>query len=171
MANVNKVTNANVYANGATLIGKVAEFTVPDIMQKTADHMALGVVGTTEHFVGFEKLEGSLKWSSVYPEIYSLFGNPFTTHKLQLRANVDIYGAQGLQSQVAHVVYLNARFKKLPGGAFKAHENVDLESELAIDSVKIEFNGVTVLEYDAIANIYRVGGVDVLAQYNANLGA
>jgi P2 family phage contractile tail tube protein len=167
---INKVNNANVYLDGGTLLGKVMEFTLPDLTSKTSESMPLGQIGTSEHFAGFEKLEGTLKWASLYKEVYLLTANPLSTHQVQLRGNVDVYDATGLVEQVPAVCYLTCTFKKVPFGTFKAHENVELESEISITSVKLEYDGESLVEYDAIANIYKVGGVDVLATYRANLG-
>ena len=169
-AEINIVTNANAYLNGGSLLGKVAEFTLPDIVSKTSESMPLGQIGTTEHFAGFEKLEGTIVWSSLYGDVLTQIANPLRAHQLQLRANVDVYDSTGSSAQVPAVVYLTCVFKKLPMGGFKAHENVTLESDISITAVKLEFNGEAVVEYDALANIYKVGGVDILATYRANLG-
>lgn len=168
---INKVTNANVYAEGNSLLGKVLEFEVPKIVQKMVDNMPLGQIGTTQHFAGFEPLEGVIKWTSVYDEIYSLIADPFAYKQIQLRANIDVYTSGGLEEQVPCVIYLTCSFAEVPGGVYKAHENVELETPIKATSMKIEINGAEVLEYDAASNIYKVDGEDKLAQYRANLGA
>lgn len=168
---INKVTNANIYINGASLLGKAMEVELPELTQITTENKPLGQIGTTEHFAGFEKMEGTIKWASIYAEVYSIISDPFKMHQLQVRANIDVYNSDGLTEQQACVVYLTCQFKKVPTGTFKAHENVELESDIAVQSIKIEIGGVEKLEFDAAANIYKVDGEDKLAQYRANIGA
>jgi P2 family phage contractile tail tube protein len=45
-----------------------------------------------------------------------------------------------------------------------------MESNLAVTYVKVEIDGQPVVEFDAIANIYKVDGIDILAQYRSNIG-
>jgi P2 family phage contractile tail tube protein len=167
---INKVTNANVYAEGNSLLGKVMEFELPELSTKTTENNPLGMIGVTEHFAGFEKMEGVIKWQSFYKEVFDLTGDPFASKSLQLRANIDVYDSSGF-TQVAAVVYLTCQFKKVPFGSFKAHENVELETDISVTAIKMEYDGATVLEYDALANIYKLNGVDKLATYRNNIGA
>lgn len=167
---INKATNANLYIDGGSTLGMVAEFTVPTPTQKVSENMPLGQIGTTQHFAGFEPMEASIKWASIYEEFFRVITDPFRSHALQLRASVDVYDSNGLASQVPFVVFLTARFKSIPGGVFKAHENVELDSDIIVDSIKTVYNGTVLLDFDAAANRYFANGVDVLATYRNNLG-
>ena len=55
-------------------------------------------------------------------------------------------------------------------GNFKQHDNVELTSMLTVTYVKQVINGEDVIEIDVLANIFKVNGVDVLAQYRNNIG-
>jgi P2 family phage contractile tail tube protein len=168
---INRVTNGNLYIDGANFLGTVMEMNLPAITQKTAEHNALGMIGTVETFAGFEKMESTIKWTAVYAKVLSLISDPFKSHSLQLRGNIDKFDSGGLNAQESYVVYLTAAFKKVPTGDFKQHENVELETELAVTAIKVEIAGAEILEFDALANIYKVDGVDKLATYRANIGA
>ena len=58
---INRLTNANVYLDGGSMLGRAEEVNLPVLKAKMAEHKALGMVGTIEAFAGFEKLEGKIK--------------------------------------------------------------------------------------------------------------
>lgn len=168
--NVNRVTNSNVYINGASLLGKAEEIDLPKIITKMAEHKALGMMGVIELPTGFEKMEARIKWNAVYGDIMAKMANPYETHSLQCRGNIENYTAGGRTGQVPYVCFFRGQFKELPAGNFKQHDNVEMESRLAVTYCKVEINSVSIVEFDVLANIFKVNGVDVLATYKANIG-
>ena len=167
---INKLSNANVYLEGDSLLGQVKEIELPEVVQKMVDHEALGMVGVIELPAGFEKMEGKIMWNSFYKDAFLKIADATAVHKMQLRGNLETNTSDGLESEVAYVVYLNVRFKKTPMGNFKQHENVEMESEFSALSMKIEVDGTEILEFDPTANIYRVNGEDKLSTYRQNIG-
>lgn len=165
---VNRITNANVYIDGGELLGKVEEITLPELKAKMSDHNALGVFGVVSFSSGIEKLEGTIKWNSIYQSVLRRVGDFRNPLRLMLRANVEVQGASGLIDEVNCTVYMTAQFTSLPGGAFKKSDNVELQTAYTATSFKLEFDGTVEIEYDAMANIYTVGGVDMLANFRAN---
>jgi P2 family phage contractile tail tube protein len=171
MANsVNRMTNCNVYVDGLNQMGKAEEVNLPDIKHKMAEHKALGMVGTVEFFAGIEKLEAKIKWNAFYADVCRKAANPFTAVQLQVRGNLETYTASGRTQQVPVVTYLTVQFKNYPLGNFKQHDNVELESNLNVLYVKQEIDGEEVMEFDVLANIFKVDGEDLLATYRANVG-
>lgn len=168
---INKLTNANVYSEGNSLLGKVEEAEMPMIVQKMTAHNALGMLGDIELPSGVEKMEAKLKWASVYPDVMRQFANPFKALQLQLRGNLETYTPQGRTAELPYVVFLTATCKDLPVGNFKKHENVEIESNLNVTYCRVEIDGEPIVEFDAIANIYKVDGVDLAANYRNNTGA
>ncbi|WP_027809960.1 phage major tail tube protein, partial [Burkholderia cenocepacia] len=55
---INRITNANIYVNGNSLLGRAEEIKLPDISAIMQEHKALGMVGKIELPAGFDKLEG-----------------------------------------------------------------------------------------------------------------
>jgi P2 family phage contractile tail tube protein len=168
--NVNRLTNANVYINGISFLGKAEEIDLPKITAKMAEHKALGMQGVIELPAGFDKMEARIKWNSVYADAVKLQADPYKTHALQCRSSLETYTASGRSAQQPCVVFMRGQFKEAPMGNFKQHDNVELETRLAVTYVKIEVAGEPLVEFDALANIYKVGGVDILLQYKANIG-
>lgn len=168
--NVNRVTNANVYINGASMLGKAEEIDLPKIAAKMVEHKALGMQGAFELPAGIDKMEARIKWNAVYPDAVALMADPYTTVSLQCRSSLETYTGASRTGQTAMVVWLRGQFKEVPMGNFKQHDNVEMDSRLTVTYVKMEIGGQPILEFDAIANILKVNGVDKLAEYRANIG-
>lgn len=167
---INRVTNANVYLDGQSLLGRAEEIQLPVIKATMSEHKALGVVGKLEFFSGVEKLEGKIKWNSFYADVMKKVADPTKVYQLQCRSSLESYGATGRLGQVPVVAFLSATCKDFPLGNFKQHDNVELESNLSVYAVKLVIGGEVIVEFDATANIYKVNGVDIMAAYRANLG-
>lgn len=167
---LNRITNANIYINGNSLLGRAEEIKLPDITPLMTEHKALGMVGKIELPSGFDKLEGEIKWNSYYPEVWGTLNDPFTMVQLQVRSSVDTYGSQGRMSQVPLVTFLTVLFKKNPMGTFKQNDNAEFSSGFAAYYVRQQIAGLDTIELDVLANIYKVNGVDKLDLFRANQG-
>ena len=42
---INRITNANIYLDGANLLGRAEEVKLPDVSMTMQEHKALGMVG------------------------------------------------------------------------------------------------------------------------------
>ncbi|MCO5238867.1 MAG: phage major tail tube protein [Chitinophagaceae bacterium] len=167
---INRCTNANVYVNGNSFLGRADEITLPQIKAKMSEHKAAGLLGSLEYFAGVDKLEAKFKWNSFYPDLLKQAANPFQAVKVQVRASLETYEGGSRISQQKLVVYLTGQFRDLPLGTFKQSDNVELESNMSVTAVKMEINDDEIIELDLEANIYKVNGEDLLAQYRSNLG-
>ncbi|EMK0351729.1 MULTISPECIES: phage major tail tube protein [Citrobacter] len=167
---INRITNANLYLAGNNLLGRAEEVKLPDVSMIMQEHKALGMVGKVELPAGFDKLEGEIKWNSFYRDAMLAAGNPYKALTLQCRSNVQRYGSQGMIDEVPLVTFLTIMFKKNPLGSFKQHENAEFTSGFTCTYIKQVMDGEELLELDYLANIFRVGGVDMLTDYRANIG-
>lgn len=168
---VNRLTNANIYVNGNSLLGKAEEVNLPSVKQKMSEHKALGMVGSVEFPSGIDKLEAKIKWNSFYADVMKLMGNPFSSLQIQVRASLENYTSAGRTGEVPVVCTMTASAKDFPMGNFKQHDNVEAETNFNVTYCKLEIDGDVVMEIDVLANIYKVDGTDVLANYRANTGA
>ena len=167
---VNRLTNANVYVDGASKLGQAEEVNLPDITFMMSEHKALGQIGKIELFSGIDKLEVTIKWNAFYADTLKQFANPRKMLKLQVRASLETYDSSGLTEEVSCVAYLTVQPKNFPAGNYKQHDNVEATSKLTCTAYKLEIAGVEVIDYDALANVYSVDGVDIFATYRANIG-
>ncbi len=167
---INRITNANVYVDGVSLLGRAEEITLPTVSFKTAEHKALGMVGEMQYPCGIAAMEAKIKWNSFYPEVYKKFSNPYQGIKLQVRASLETYQDSSRNKEAPVICYLTVRPKENPLGAFKAQDNVELENALTVSYIKLEIDGELITEVDVEANIWMVNGVDLLKKYRNNLG-
>lgn len=168
---INRMSNANVYSGGNSLLGKVEEVQLPSVKTKNVDVKALGLIMDIELPSGFEKMTGKMKWNAVYPELIAEFGSPFNTKQIQVRGNLESYDTSGKTGEVSVVAYMTIRFKDvLPAITLKMNENPEQESEFSCSYYRLEIDGVRMLEIDAFANIFFVKDKDELALYRINLG-
>nr|BDD46397.1 phage major tail tube protein [bacterium] len=166
---VRKILGANVYINGNNLLGQADEVTPPSIKLKMEEHKALGQFIGTEFPTGIEKLEATFKFNSYYPEI--LKTSPLKTVDLQVRANQAIYEGDTISSEIEVVHYIRGIFKETNFDAIKQGEQSGVEKQMSVTYSKLVIAGETIHELDAVNNIYKVGGEDVLASYKNNIGA
>lgn len=167
---INRLTNANIYVDGNSMLGRAEEVNLPVIKHKMVDHKALGLVGVAEFWAGVDKMEAKIKWNSFYPDAMKKAANPFKAVNIQVRSSLEVYGAGGRLEEQAVVCYMTAMYKDFPAGNFKQHDNVEVESNLSVTYCKLVINGEEITEIDVLANIYKVNGEDLLANYRANLG-
>lgn len=168
---INHVTNANIYIDGFSLLGRAEELELPQVKHKMTEHKALGMVGTAEFFSGVEKMTCKVKWASFYPEVLRKAANPFRTVQLQARSSLETYTGQGRVAEVPVVVLLTAAYNDFPLGSYKQHERGTPESNLSVYYAKMEIDGNHIFEFDVLNNIYKVAGADVLTTYRLNIGA
>lgn len=167
---INRVVNANVYINGNNLMGRAEEIKLPDIEATMSEHKGLGMIGEIELPTGFSKLEGEIKWNSYYKEAMKTAANPFATAQLMCRSSLERYNSQGRVEELPLVTVLTVMFKKNPAGTFKPRENAEFQSGFSATYLKQTLGGEEILEIDYMSNIFRVGGQDMLAAYNQNIG-
>jgi len=168
---IKKIYSANIYLDGTnSLLGKASQITLPDIVASVDTHQALGMIGKVELPSGLDMLTTKIKWSSFWPDRIAMGADPFTAHKIQVRASVETYGVNGRIAEDPLVALLAVRFKKTPLGALMSQTNPEVEDELATTYVKVSVAGKELVEIDMMNNVWRSNGVDVLAKYRANLG-
>jgi hypothetical protein len=169
---IGRITNANIYDGGSNLIGRAEEIKPPEVMALLTEHKGLGLVGKFELPSGFDKMECSIKWNTLDPDVVKMHSNIFQARQFMVRAEIAWFGSAGLIDQMPLVLFITATPKKTPGiGTFKQHEQADVESNYTVTAYKQIIDGETLVEIDLLANIYIVDGVDLLAVTRANLGA
>jgi hypothetical protein len=167
---INRTTNANIYIDGSSFLGRAEEFSLPTVKTKTSEHKAIGMIATMEHFSGIEKMEMKIKWNSFYADVLKKNADFTKTVNIQIRASVEEYNSAGRGAESPMVLTVTAQYKDFPLGNFKQHDNVELETTLNVLAFKQEINGEEIIEIDIMANIYKANGVDLMAKYRANLG-
>lgn len=167
---VNKCTNANIYIDGNTFMGRAEEITLPEISPKMSEHKALGMVGEMELPAGLQKMSMKIKWNAIYPEVMKKTYDPFTAVSIQVRTSIETYEGGTRTAQIPCKIFVRGTWKKSGGASFKAQDNVEMENELNVTAYKMIVGTDEVVDIDVIANIWRVNGIDQLLLYRLNLG-
>lgn len=166
---VHKISQGNGYLNGKSLLGQLESVDLPDVKFMFEEFKAMGMVGKMDlPTLGVDKLEGKFKFNSIYPDVFKQL-NPLNYQQLQIRSSVNVHSTGGVVEQKPLVTIITFCPKKLPLGKFEQHKNVDIEIDFTAIYVKQVFDGEEVIEYDAMANILKIGGVDVLAEYRSHI--
>lgn len=168
---INRITNANVYVNGASFLGRCEEVDAPIIKNKVVEHKALGLVGVAEFWSGIEKIEARFKWSSLYREVMREVANPFKVAAIQVRGSLNTFTAEGLTTQQPAVAHFRGMFRDMELGKYKQQDNAEFVTNMSVNYCKLVINNIDVVEVDVLENIYKINGVDALVQYRINIGA
>lgn len=169
LINVSRVTNANIYVDGNSLLGRADEVELAFPKAKMADHKGLGMFGTAEFPVGIDKLEAKVKWASIFPEVLSTL-SIFASHQFQVRASIEQYTSQGRIAETPFIGLMTGQFKDGGPLNFKQHEQVDFPTTLVVYHCEYYILGIQYILYDVMANIYVINGIDQLIGFRANLG-
>jgi len=164
------VTNASVYLDGNSYMGQCEEVDLGSVKTVMTDFQGLGMAGAIELPAGFEKIEGKIVWNSLYRDAAAQCAVPFASVQLQLRSSVNAWGSQGRMQELPMVTLMTVLFKEYQLGSFKPNDPVKFETPFSALYVQQKIDGREVFLLDCLANIFRVGGVDQLAKYRANLG-
>lgn len=166
---IQKVTQGVVYLDGNSMLGKCESVDLPDLKFLFEEHKSLGMVGKLElptH--GVDKLEGKLKMNSIYSDMAKKL-NPFRYRQIQVRSSVNVHTSMGKVQEKRLVTFLTIAVKNMPLGKFEQHKNVDVEYDFNCTYVRQVMDGEDIIEYDALANILKIGGEDVLEEYRQNV--
>ncbi|MDH2999933.1 phage tail protein [Chelonobacter oris] len=167
---INQVTNANVYINGNSFLGRAKSVKTPEFDVEFIEHDTLGLVGKLKLPSKVNALEGEIVWDGFYPEVATLAYNPFKAKQLMVRANVQVFNAMGMAAEVPLVMTMTVNFSKTPVGEYKK-EASEYTMTYQVNSIKQVIDGKEVLFYDAFSNQYRVAGEDVLSKFRTNMGS
>lgn len=166
---INQVTNANVYINGNSFLGRAKSVKTPEFDVEFIEHDNLGLVGKIKLPNKVNTLEGEIVWDGFYPDVAALAYNPFKAKQLMVRADVQVFNAMGMAAEVPLVLTMTVNFSKTPLGEYKK-EVTEYTMTYQVNSIKQVIDGKEVLFYDAFSNQYRVAGEDILSKYRANIG-
>lgn len=165
---INRITNANAYLNGSTLIGRLEEIELPSIKFATEDVKALGLFATIEMPSGLDKLEAKLKWNAVYGDNFKA-ESPLKSVTMTIKSNMKSQGAAGVLKDIPVTVTISGVFKETPLGTLKGQEKIDgLQHVMTVYYVKLEEDGKPIYEVDVFNNIIKFGSEDILNNFRLN---
>lgn len=165
---IGKITNANAYLNGQSLVGKLDDIKMPEIEQAFEEYKAIGLVGEVEIPVGLKKMEAKLKWKAFYVADFLQMANFQQTQSIIVRGNQEEFDQLGRVVQKGVVVSLRGMFQNVPLGNIAAKEWKDMETTFKIVAVSLVIDNVLILDIDVLSNTYIVGGKNLYAGMSSN---
>jgi Phage tail tube protein FII len=171
MAKINEsIINFAVYENAVEYYG-MAEVTLPEITNLTAEVTGAGISGTFESVVlgHLEAMTLTLNFRTLVKDAVTL-AEP-RDHTIDLRAaqqSKDTVSGRTVVTPVKHVMVVKP--KKLSPGKLAPASAADASGEYAVTYWATYIDGKNVLEIDILNFIYKVNGVDYLAEVRTALG-
>lgn len=165
-----KSINFSVYLNGEDLLG-VAEGTIPALEAMTSEVKGAGIAGVVESPVlgHFNSTTFSLTFRTTTDAFMRLFDH--VTNDIELFGAHQYYDAGPGEYRIVQLhVYLKAITKSSTPGNLVVGDNMDTQVELEVLYMKVSLNGRLRVEMDKINYIYKVDGIDRLAEVRRALG-
>lgn len=158
----------NVFVDGRGYAGVASSVELPKLEAITRDYGAGGMSGQVEvRMARHEKLSASIQFEGIDPKLIVLFS-------IAQGAEIGVTCKGSTQDRDgtthAHSVKMRGFIKTLDEGEWKEGEDAPLKLELALSYYKREHDGAELIEADPVNMIFKVGGVDQLAQHRANIG-
>lgn len=168
---ISKVSNANFFTNGLSHFGTASEVGLPSITSKLSDTKFLGAIGALQYHTMLEKLEATVKFNTLSNEALILSANPYSAILFQVRSSRENWSAAGgLGAQDAVYAVMGGTFADASGINFKPGEDIELSCKLNLTEYGIYVNAVELFYVNFKTQVHRVNGIDIRAQYRANLG-
>ena len=154
MTAIRKLSNGRVYIDGVDAQGTASEVELPEIEMQVVEYEGLGLIGTPELPAGIEAMEATITWLHCPPEFsQAMFGVARTTN-IQVVADQATYNQQtGTPVPGTYKCDLRVRPKTIGlGTVARGGDSFENENTFAVDYVKLQVNGTTLLEVDAYAS-------------------
>lgn len=164
------LTNAAVYKDGGALLG-VGSVEMPNFEYMTESIAGLGIAGELDTPVTghFKSMSLKIKWNSTSEAAMQLLEG--AAHQIDVRGSIQKYDAgSGKYIDEPVKVVVKGPPKNVGIGKFEPGKKMEPETELEVYYLKLWQNGKESVEVDKLNFIFRLNGVDKLAQVRRNLG-
>jgi P2 family phage contractile tail tube protein len=157
--------NINLFVNGTSYLGRVAELTLPKLTLKTEEARFGGMDAPVSIDMGMEALTAEMTVAGQDALIAGLFGYDYMQFTFR--------GAfQDQNATMSVVATMTGKIKENDPGTWKPGDQASgqLKCTIAVNAYTLQVNGITVHEID-VENMKRIiAGVDQLATQRAALG-
>ena len=162
------IHNINLFYDGNSYMGKIAEMTLPKLAPTLVEHMAGGMSAPVDvPMLAHEKLETEMVLKAFDVPTLKTF-NVGLGRPVPLTARGAIQDDDGTKHAVA--VQMRGIVKEFDMGTWKAAEEATLKMGLSLRYYRLTYDGADVYEADPINMVFKVNGVDQMTQTRAALG-
>jgi len=160
--------NFNVRVDGDSYAGTAKTINLPEIVKKTEDFRAAGMIGDIKLDMGFEAMEATVNYTGVDKRHIAQLAYCGVS-ALPIRY-IGAYERQDTCTHVVRDVYMRGSVTNLPLGELELGSINEHELTYSVTYLKIVDDGVTLLEVDFVNGIFIVGDKDMTSEINAQLG-
>lgn len=160
-----KINKYNVYNAGNRLLGMGDELTLPDFEASSETISGAGILGEIDDpTVGyFSNQEMEIPFRVLDNEAMDMMDMTKAV-QLEIRGACQSTDAEGNIAFRPIRCAVRGRSKKLAGGKLKNGNPMDTSVTLTVLYILIEVDGSPVIELDKLNEVYKVNGVDMLAE-------
>lgn len=167
MAMPRKLKNMNVFNEGNSWLGEVSSVTLPKLTRKLEDWRGGGMDGIVKLDMGAEAMEIETTCGGPMLDVLKQFGVTNMAGVYLRYAGWHENDATGTTDTVE--VTVRGRHEEIDMGESKPGEGGEFKTKTALVYYRLEWNGREVIEIDVLNMVFRVDGVDRLAEMRAAL--
>lgn len=172
MPNTMIITDCTLWLNGKNFIGRMNEYETPEINNLTADVNSTDSIGTiAQNILKVDKITSKATLNSFYKDAFEGIANPASELNFAIYGNAMEFNNGQLEKNISVRLISRAtvpKFKLLPD--FKAQEKSTWPIEFNHSMAALYYDGIEKYYIDIPNRIWRIDGVDLLAEINKNLG-
>lgn len=160
-----KINKYNVYNSGNRLLGMGDELTLPDFEASSETISGAGILGEiddpTVGYFGNQEME--IPFRILDNEAVDMM-DMTKAQQLEIRGACQSTDAEGNIAFKSIRCVVRGRSKKLAGGKLKNGNPMDTSVTLTVLYILIEVDGATVIELDKLNEVFKINGIDMLAE-------
>lgn len=160
--------NFNVRVDGDSYAGTAKTINLPEIVKKTEEYRAAGMIGDINLDMGFEAMESTVTYTGVDARHITQLAY-CGVDALPIRY-IGAYERQDTCTHVVRDVYMRGSVTNLPLGELELGSINEHELIYSVTYLKIVDDGITLLEVDFVNGVFIVAGKDMTGEINAKLG-
>lgn len=160
--------NMTLFGDGESYAGKVPECNIPKLARKMEAYRGGGMGGEVDIDIGQEKIEFEWTGAELLESALKTYGTP-TVDGVQLRF-VGAYQNDRTGAYDGWEVVVRGRHAEIDPGAQKVGSITEAKFKTTCSYYKLSKNDVALIEIDLLGMVFKVNGVDRLAEERRILG-
>lgn len=168
MALPNSLKNFNLFADGGSLMGVVEEVALPKLSRKMEAFQGGGMVAPVDIDLSNEKLELDFTCGGFVADLVKQYGLAKASGAL-LRFS-GAYQRDDTGDVQAVEIVARGRYAEIDFGNAKVGDKTTTKLKATLSYYKLTVDGVVLVEIDALAMIFIINGVDMLAAQRKAIG-
>lgn len=160
--------NCNVFNEGQSYMGVIAEVALPKLGRKMEAYRGGGMDGEVDLDLGQQKLEIELSCAGIMEQVFDQYGITNASGVMLRFAGAYQRDDTGVVDAVEVVV--RGRHTEIDMGKAKPGDKTEFKVKSSLTYYKLTINGTEKIEIDVLNMIFKVNGVDRLAEQRKAIG-